>query len=296
MTIEPPEPAPEKRRSWMKMLAFPIILFLLGAIAIAWLLTQTKTGRDFVTQPGLTPQATAPAAPEPGAITIVPQTPPAALMPAPAPTDMPGRIASLEARIAELEARGPGSSGSARADAMFSLFAARRSIEHGLPLGGIETEMTSRFGTAHPRAVSAVLAAARQPTSLPLLTQQLRELAPNLNGGPAAEDWWGQFTNSLSNLIVVRDTSKPGSNPTQNIADAQKLLSAGQVEAAISQISVLPERARATDWMAAARRYAEALKALDELDEAVLAPAMPVAASVEPPIAGLEQSVRVLAQ
>lgn len=268
----------QKSRSWIRMLAFPFILFLLGGAAIAWLLTQTEAGRSLVAAPPA-PQS------EPAQTLAAPQvpavTPPVPLPPAPVPVDMASRIASLEARIAQLEARGT-SGGSSRADALFAVFSARRALERGAALGAIETELNSRFGTAHPRAVAAISTAARQPTSIGLLTQQLRDLAPTLSNNGGQADWWSRFTNGLSNLIVIRDSSEPSLDPEQRITAAERLLTAGQVEGAISQISALPQRAQATNWMASARRYAEAMRALDELDAASLAPPAPVV--VPPPL------------
>jgi hypothetical protein len=278
MPTDPLETTPAHSRSWLRALAVPIILFALGGVAIAWLLTQTQAGRDFVSPPA--PQV---ASQPPGTVKLMPVAPAPALVPPAISVDVATRIASLEARLAQLEARGGGSSGSSRADSLFTLLAARRALEHGSPLGGIETELTNRFGNVRPRAVSAVLAAARQPSSLAMLTQQLRDLAPALAGVAPDDGWWSKFTGAFSNLVVVRDASTPGGDPALRLENAQKLLAAGQVEAAISQISALPERARAADWMAAARRYAEAQQALDELDEAALAPAMPTTAPVPPP-------------
>lgn len=262
------------RRSWFRMLAFPFILFLLGGAAIAWLLTQTDAGRALVAPPSAQ-QLAASDTIEPAA---VPQVTPAPVpLPAAPPIDMTTRIASLEARIAQLEARGSGG-GSARTDAYFAVFSARRAIERGVALGAVETELNARFGTAHSRAVAAIANESRQPTSPALLTQQLRDLAPALSGGQSA-DWWEKLKSGFAEIIVVRDSREPSLDPKERIAQAEKLLATGQIEAAISQISALPQRAQAVNWMASARRHAEALNALEELEAASLAPSV---APVEP--------------
>lgn len=182
------------------------------------------------------------------------------------------QVAALEQRLARIDLQTAAAEGNtARAEALLVALAARRSIERGAPLGYLEEQLRLRFGAARPAAVNIVIEAAKQPVTLDALSTELDTLAPALTGTSSEDSGWTRFTQRLSGLFVVhRDT--PGANaPAARIARAKLLLGSGNVDGAIDEVSRLPGAKAASDWTAKARRYSEATKALDQIEQAALA-------------------------
>ena len=252
-----PATAPRDGPSLRAMLLAGLISFLGGAGLIGYLVWngQIDLARS---QP---PRAT-------GAQQVL-----AAASPSPsfAATAMDQQVAALERRIAQLNLQTAALGGnSARAEALLVALAARRAVEQGKPLGYLEGQLTTRFGTARPAAVTMLVAAARAPVTLDQLAAQLDALTPALLDKPRNEDGWDRFTRELSGLFVIRHDDGKTASPDQRLDHARLLLRSGQVDAAIAEVSKLPESAQARDWMAAARRYADAQGALDQIEQAAL--------------------------
>jgi len=202
-------------------------------------------------------------------------TQPALASPSPAPsfaaTQMDQQVAALERRLAQLNLQTAALGGnSARAEALLVATATRRAIEQGKPLDYLEAQLRTRFGTARPAAVNTLVAAAKTPVTLDLLAAQLDGLSPALLDKPKDEDSWSRFTRELSGLFVIRHDDGKTSTPDQRLDSAKLLLRSGQVEAAITEVGKLPASAQARDWLAAARRYADAQAALDVIEHAAL--------------------------
>ncbi len=202
-------------------------------------------------------------------------TQPALASPSPSPsfaaTQMDQQVAALERRLAQLNLQTAALGGnSARAEALLVATATRRAIEQGKPLDYLEAQLRTRFGTARPAAVNTLVAAAKTPVTLDQLAARLDGLSPALLDKPKDEDGWSRFTRELSGLFVIRHDDGKTSTPDQRLDSAKLLLRSGQVEAAIAEVGKLPASAQARDWLAAARRYADAQAALDVIEQAAL--------------------------
>lgn len=245
------------------VLGSTLLAFMAGAALVGWLVwdgrialpgktdTQLASGTAGFAQPSPSPSATA--APVTG--TLLEQ-----------------QVTALEQRLARIDLQTAAAEGNtARAEALLVALAARRSIERGAPLGYLEDQLRLRFGAARPAAVNTVIAAAKQPVTLDALSTELDTLAPELTGISSEDGGWTRFTRQVTGLFVVH-REPPGANaPVARIARAKLLLGSGNVDGAIDEVSRLPGAKAANDWMAKARRYSDATKALDQIEQAALA-------------------------
>jgi hypothetical protein len=266
-----------KPRSVRSLLLIFGIAFLAGIGATGWGLSRWDGARQWLF--GSSPDGKS--APLGGV-----QGSKAVLLPAPSVSapDLSARMADLEARIAHIEAEGAaaGEGSSDRAEGLLVSFAARRAIDRGIGLGYVEGLLTQRFGSTQPRAVASIIASARQPVTLEKLRTTLDAIAPALAGNGPDEDWWTRFKHGLSGVFVVRQAGTLPVDPQSRIDRASRMVDEGRVDLALAEIARLPNRNRAMDWMAMARRYVEAHRGLDLLEAAAItseerpAPAAPV--------------------
>jgi hypothetical protein len=258
-------PTPARRPGGMlrAVLGSALLAFIAGAALVGWLVWDGR-----VALPGKTDSQLA--QPDPGF---------AQPSPSPSATAAPvtgalleQQVSALEQRLARIDLQTAAAEGNtARAEALLVALAARRSIERGAPLGYLEEQLRLRFGAARPAAVNTVIEAAKQPVTLDALSTELDVLAPALTGQSSEDGGWTRFTRQVSGLFVVHRDA-PGANaPAARIARAKLLLSSGNVDAAIDEVSRLPGAKAASDWIAKARRYSEAIKALDQIEQAALA-------------------------
>jgi len=185
------------------------------------------------------------------------------------------RIALMEDRIARLDREADATSGSAaRADGLLIAFAARRLAERGERFGAVEDQIRLRFANSQPRAVETVIAFARNPVTLDQLGQRLDAIAPQLSSRAASVTGWDRVKRELAGLFKVwRDTGVVHS-PEDRLDRARLLLMAGRVDRAVESVEALPNAAAAANWIAMARRYVDAQRALDLLE---------TSAMIEPP-------------
>ena len=249
--------------SWASRLLIALALVLAGAAVAAWALARYDGAARFF---GVTPQRPAASA----ARTPVPIQ----LIPSPQPLVeevSDERIAEIDDRLDRVETTAERVEGSAgRADALLVAFAARRAIDRGLELGYLEPLLLERFGTTHPRAVSAIITGARHPVRLGELTEAYRALGPELRSSAQDEGWWAEFKHELGSLISVRRADRPSTRPDARYDRAVEHLSNGEVDAALAETMRLPGAARAGEWAAQARRYIAVQRALDEIETAAL--------------------------
>lgn len=250
--------------SWGARLLIALLLVLVGAAAATWALARNQQAARFL---GVTPPPAVPTA------RVLPvQGPRQAFAPAEAPAAASdSRVAELEARLARVESAAQRVEGSAgRADALLIAFAARRSIERGVPLGYLEPLLVGRFGVAHPRAVSTIVTASRQPVRLEALIAEYDELGPALRAAPASEGWWTGFQRELGSLVEIRRADRPSVKPDARYERARHSLMAGEVDTALAETMRMPGAQRASAWVAKARQYIAARRALDEIESAAL--------------------------
>ena len=270
MTDERPYGAPRTgtRRSRMSMLILPLIAFLLGLAAMGWLLANWQAAARYV---GVAPQTVVqrPPAPTPApAAEARPVETPQTFLIDP---ELQRRVAQLEQRLVEIDDHSRAAAGNAdRAEGLLVAFAARRALDRGVALGYIEALLTRRFGDSQRQSVATIITASRQPVTLQDLQEGLQEVGPDLTGGSPRQGWWSALKTEFSDLVTVRKEGFPSTLPEERLRRAQRRLEAGQVDVALAEVLRLPGRDNAADWIAAARRYAAARRALDTIETAAL--------------------------
>lgn len=181
------------------------------------------------------------------------------------------RVAAMEQRLARLDLQSQAAAGNAaRAEGLLVTFAARRSLERGVPLGYLADQLRLRFGDAQPNAVRTVIEVSRNPVTLDRLIARLDGLAPELAAAPPEQGVLSALTRELSELFVVRREDSPSPQPARRLERARLFLESGRADAAISEVRNLPNAPAAADWIADARRYAAAQQALELLETAAL--------------------------
>ncbi len=256
MTVSTP------RSSWSTRLLIGLVLIIAGAAAATWALARYAPAAEFlgVVQPA-----------EPSAAAAPRVLAPATGQPAVTQPSVDPRISLLEARLARVENATQQARGSAgRADALVVAFAARRAIDRGVALGYLENLLVERFGSRHQRAVGTVIAASHQPVRLNDLVAEYETLGPELRRGGPQDSWWTNFKRELGSLIEVHRADEPSANADARYNRAVQRLSAGEVDQALAETMRLPGAARASAWVAKARRYVAAHRALDEIESAAL--------------------------
>jgi len=267
-SFESGEPRPRRLRT---TLLIGLASFILGAVAVSWALTQWAPARQL-----LLPAVPAPSTVRP--MNVAPAPAPVATLTSPAVATTPetiaiteSRVAGLEARLAQIDAQAANASNNAaRAEGLLIAFAIRRAIDRGVGLGYLEARLRDRFAATQPRAVAAIISAAQTPVTIEALGQQLDVLTPALAGGGPNESWLSAIRRTASSMFIVRNATTPSPSLDNRLSRARLALDGGQVDTALAEVARLPSRSAATDWMAAARRYIEAHRALDILEAAAL--------------------------
>ena len=250
------------RMGWGARLLISLLFIIIGAGAAIWGLAHYP--------PAARVLGVAPPAPQPVMPASRPAAPPQTSTAAPEPADA-ARIAALEQRLSQVEnatQRAEGFAG--RADALVVAFAARRAIDRGVALGYLENLLVARFGPQHQAAVATVITASHQPVRLEDLTSEYEALGPELRRGGPEDSWWTNFKRELGSLIELHRADRPAMNAEARYGRALQRLSSGDVDQALAETMRMPGAARANDWVAKARRYVAAHRALDEIESAAL--------------------------
>ena len=74
----------------------------------------------------------------------------------------------------------------------------------------------------------------------------------------------------MGSLVEVHRAERPAVNAEARYNRALQRLSSGDVDQALAETMRMPGAARASDWIAKARRYVAAHRALDEIESAAL--------------------------
>lgn len=181
------------------------------------------------------------------------------------------KVSALEQRLAELNQQAMAASGQAtRAEALLVAFAARRAIERGQPLGILENQLRVRFGASQPGAVDRVIAAAAHPVTLGTLSEEFVQVEPRLLGKPAQGNTWDWMAGAIGSLFVIRHDAADGATPESRRDHARLAIAGGRVDAAISDVERMPGKDAATEWLAHARDWVAAQRALDQLETAAM--------------------------
>ena len=278
---------PQRPSRLRLIIASSILAFLLGLGAMAWIMTNWDSlsiGR------GGDPSLTAGdmnAAQNGGDAGVDAQSSDSAESGVPVAAERPeDRILSLEQRMNRISLAAVAAAGHAnRAEAMMIAFAARRALDAGQPLGYVEGQLRLLFGDAQPKAVATIINAAAEPVTLTTLRQGLETVRSTAERGDPTESWWSAAMRELRGLAVIRHAGDPSPELRKRIARARLFVEAGQMEAAIDEISALPTQPETELWLEQARRYREARRALDVIEAAaILEPrAAPIVAPVVQP-------------
>lgn len=276
----------EERRSrtWLWITLLLIAAFAAGIAAMGYAVTHdARTARMLHLVPADQLRANADLAQRMAVRPPQPATPATPAGPDATNPQTDARIATLEEKVDDIEAQAKEATGDAsRAEGLLVTFAARRALDRGVELGYIEGLLRQRFGGTQPQAVATILSAAHQPVTLADLQNGLDTIAPVLSaGGSPQQSWWQSFHQELTALVVVRRVGEPSSQPADRVARAERMLEAGQVDAALAEIARLPDHRPADKWIIAARRYLASRAALDQIETAALL-APPMSASLPP--------------
>jgi hypothetical protein len=270
--LPPPLVVPPRRKSGKTILVVALLAFCAGGALAGWLVWRGDL--DTVLPAG----DSAPAAPRiADGLTALPSAKAPArgrTTAADAPVGLGGvetRLALLEDRFSRIDQQANAAAANAsRAEALLIALATRRMIDRGEPLGYLEYQLKLRFGGAQPNAVQTIIAASRRPVTLYLLSSQLEAAAPVISGERRSESTWAKISRELSSLFVVRRTSSPDARRLDRVERAQVLLKAGRIEDAIAEVERLPGANDAQAWIAAARRYDAAQRALEVIETAAM--------------------------
>ena len=287
----------EERRSrtWLWIMLLLLVTFVGGMAAMGYAVTHdARTARMLHLVSA--DQARAEAALAQRIVVRPPQpaTPASSSTPDATDPQTGARLATLEDKVDDIEAQAKEATGDAsRAEGLLVTFAARRALDRGVELGYIEGLLRQRFGGTQPQAVATILSASHQPVTLADLQNGLDAVAPVLSaGGAPQQSWWQSFRQELTAVVVVRRVGEPSSQPADRVARAQRMLEAGQVDAALAEVARLPDHRPADKWILSARRYLTSRAALDQIETAaLLAPSASESAAPEPrPRAALRPS------
>lgn len=261
-----------RARPSMKPVIFAVLAsFLLGASAVGYL-----AWRGYFASPDERGAAPAPAS---TALLGPPQPTPSASETARAAAvarveetqgGIDQRLAAAEQRIARLDLQTQAAGGNAaRAEGLLIAFATRRALERGAQLGYLADQLRLRFGDAQPNSVQTVLDFARDPVTRDVLVARLDGLQPALQAGPGRPSL-SRLGEELSSLFVIRRETTPSPQPQRRFERARMFLETGRVDKAIAEVEMLPGSANAADWIASARRYERAQRALDLIETAAV--------------------------
>lgn len=254
---------------WGARLLVALVLILIGAAAAVWALGHYQPAARFL---GIVPRQP-PVVLSPKPVVMNPQPQPAPSAPSAQIQADEQKIADLEDRLGRVENAAAEAQGSAgRADALVIAFAARRAIDRGVALGYLENLLVERFGAQHRAAVGTIITASHEPVRLDDLVAQYDSLDADLRRGGPQDSWWTSFRTALGDLVQIHSADRPATNPEARYQRARQRLAAGDVEQALAETMRLPGAARAGDWIARARRYIAAHRALDEIESAALMP------------------------
>ena len=249
---------PSRTQRIVRALILILLAFLAGLAAMAWLLDRSPRAARLL---GLVP----PPSPVRTVTIVRPRAVPIA------PGDVPGRIAEIEDRLARVDRASREAVGNAdRAEGLLVAFAARRALDRGVALGYIEGLLRQRFADMQLPAVATIITAARNPVTLEQLQGGLDELGPGLTAAAPSDSWWTATRRELNSLIAIRRAGSTSTVPDERFARARDRLDAGQVDVALAEVLRLPGQERAAPWIAAARRYVSARRALDTIETAAL--------------------------
>jgi len=242
------------------VIAVVLLLVICGLTAAAWTFIHWKN------KAGETPvqTATSPAATDT-------QPLPGNEAAAATPTALNAQMADLEQRMIRTSVAAQSASAYAnRAEAIMVAFAARRALDAGQPLDYLEGQLRLLFGEAQPKAVNTIINAAADPVTSAKLRAGLEDIGQLGDKGNPREGWWSATTRTLGSLVELRSADAPAPEPDQRLIRARRAVEGGQIDDAIKEVAALPKQPAISQWLEQARRYNEAHRALDVIEQAAI--------------------------
>lgn len=256
-----------------RLLVALILMLMLGGLgALAWTLVARSGGIDPLASSGsgTTNEGAAAAPARTEGTAPVATLPPATAAPVPSGT-IDTRVMDLEQRIVRIQVAAEGASAYAnRAEAIMVAFAARRALDAGAPLGYLEGQLRLLFNQAQPRAVATIINAAADPVTINKLRAGLDDIAGLIERGGTRESWWSSAWSTIGSLVELRSAGAPSPDADQRLARARRAVEAGQIEDAIKEVAALPGQPAIAQWLEQARRFNEAHRALDVIEQAAM--------------------------
>lgn len=180
------------------------------------------------------------------------------------------RLAAAEQRLARLDLQAQAAAGNAaRAEGLLIAFASRRAVERGAELGYLADQLRLRFGDALPNAVRTIISFSREPLTQDQLLARLEGLGPTLTEGERKVSW-EDFRREMSELFTIRRDNTPSPAPERRLERARQFLESGRTDAAIAEVEAMPGAEGAESWLADARRYRDAMDALERIETAAV--------------------------
>lgn len=180
------------------------------------------------------------------------------------------RLAAAEQRLARLDLQAQAAAGNAaRAEGLLIAFATRRAIERGADLGYLADQLRLRFADEWPNAVSTVIGFARDPVRIDNLAARLNGLAPELVEREEGMSF-DLVRRELGDLFVIRRENTPSPQPERRLERARIALEQGRYQNAIDEIRALPGARHAQAWIEDAKRYRDAMEALEVIETAAV--------------------------
>lgn len=176
------------------------------------------------------------------------------------------------------------SSDAVRGEGLLLTYAVRRALDDGAPLGYLAEQLRLRFGASQPQAVATVVSAAQAPVTISMLQTELNGLGPVLISGNREATVWATIQRELSQLFVLRRDGANAIAPSQRLVRAQVFVEAGILPQAMQEVAALPGASSAQSWMVRAKRFGEARKALDRLEQMALIRPVMVPVVAPPPV------------
>ena len=204
---------------------------------------------------------------------------------APAPAPVAGTTTQVEGQVVPVYVTDPAISGDAvRGEGLLLTFAVHRTLDNGSPLGDLSEQLRLRFGATQPQAVAAVISAAQAPVTISNLQTELTGLAPVLLTGNRNTSVWATIKREMSQLFVLRRDGGSALVPEQRLFRAQVFVEAGNLSAAMEEVAAMPGDTAAQSWMVRAKRYDDARKALERLEQMALIRPVVVPVKVPAPV------------
>ena len=261
----PAAPYPPPRRSAKGQLFAAALAFVLGAVLVGWLVWRGYLG---ALVPSEAPQA------DRAAIASNLERSETARAQPMSETEQIEAVGGVEARLAMLEDRfsrlnlqaNAASGNAARAESLLIAFAARRMVDRGEQLTFLADQLQLRFANAQPRAVETIVEFGKEPVTIDQLSARLEALRPELVGGAEDDNFWDAARRELSNFFTVRREPSALMSAEARFQRAAVMLTAKRVPEAVAQVERLPGSDAARKWIADARRYDAAQKALDLIE------------------------------